>query len=157
MPFFTDSTADTVQLISLPLEIVGLTFAFIELKHPKTADRIEGWIDDWDEKLRNLVKYPVAGIKYYRPGRIILLLGYPLILTCLLILNWKIVMEKTGFLIAFILLIAVSSLYLFSFFMPALVRFLNEYSNGRALGTFGLILAGLGGLGEIYQVLNMYF
>lgn len=59
MVFFNEVWADKIQYLTLPLEVVGLMLAFIEIFRPPLADRIESAMDQAGLRLNYQVSYPI--------------------------------------------------------------------------------------------------
>lgn len=218
--FFNGNTADTIQLISLPLELVGAFLAVTEIWFEENARRIEEAIDNYPARLKRIIErlgglqsrvikrldplmnsptgfylfLSIAVVLYYFitvlfelafnvrffPGYTIwesALLSLPvcafLLVFVLLPINkgWK-MSERPWFIIAVVALSIPPFIFVFLSFMllfipvisysivaltvVMIVRFFNVIAKGRAIGGIGLFLAGLGVLGEVYQVLTMF-
>ena len=52
MTFFNDNVATVLQYFTFPLEVVGFTLAFIEIRHPVLTNKMSGWIQLIVEKIR---------------------------------------------------------------------------------------------------------
>ncbi|MEQ9309845.1 MAG: hypothetical protein RLN90_10350 [Balneolaceae bacterium] len=171
MPFFNDNTANLVQLISAPLEIIGFTLAFIEIKYPEFADKIEHTFDvitDFLLKVSRdrLPKWNEDSRWLLRQDDILKALGWGVPLILLFLVSGF--LQETDLIspnVIFALwLIVIPLVALFSrnwigilISLPIiplknLFSFLNKFSKGRALGTVGLILASMGVFGELYQI-----
>ena len=62
--FFNSKAADVVQLVALPVEIIGFTLALIEIYFTDLARQIESFLDDYEDFLwRNIKKLSIQNIK----------------------------------------------------------------------------------------------
>ena len=52
MGFFSAEVADALQLVTFPLEMIGLALATIEVRYPLLAARIAGVMDELTERIR---------------------------------------------------------------------------------------------------------
>lgn len=68
-----------------------------------------------------------------------------------------IVLGMIGYGISWVILLLSLALQTVSIFVNLIFNGLNDYTNGKALGAIGLILAMTGVLGEIYQVCVIFF
>lgn len=161
MPFFQDDIADIVQMISLPVEIMGASLTAIEIFNKPVAERIGNKIEEISKaslnemfnKLYNPVSY--ACIALVAVICFTSLMGYtqrsftlPNIITAA-VGSFAIATLSTGFLLAF--------LALFLYWLISILRFFDRITNGYPLGGFGITLGFLGVCGEIYQVLCIFF
>ena len=174
MDFFNPSTAATLQYISFPLEVIGLTLALIEVRFPTTAARMTRTV----ERLAQ----PVDELRHGRPtgagemeieralGTLlqrVLTVGFVVLFGYFAIRT--LVDAMTGALAAdwlvgtFITLIVTSiitavGLTLFSVIVYFTViggsDFARRFVAGRAIGTLGILIAGCGVLLEGYQFLQ---
>lgn len=152
---FQQAWANAVQLISLPLEILGLLLAWTEVMRPVRAQRIT-------EVLLALgrIRFPAEGIGSV--GRLAWRLFIAIELA-LMAIAWLLVFSfvenlvpaRTPLRVLSVLGLAigpiVGSILLFRSVAWSLTR-LDVVSNGRPLGAFGLLLAAVGTAGEVYQV-----
>lgn len=166
MSFLNDQSADLVQLISLPLESVGLALAFVELRTPALADRIESAIDSVERKLLGVVSLDtLQGLVWP-----FALFGIALVAATFLHygLSIEIFTPSHGVSLPWAIVLAVfwlgggvlAAILLFLLPVVALgtaLRTIDRYARGRALGGLGLLLSVLGLLGEVYQVLTMFY
>lgn len=168
--FFNEQWADKIQLVSIWLETLGLALVVIELFKSQWADKIEDAIDKteqrtrvWFGKLGLALPYSVETEK--RTG---LHSGFGLrwIVTLYFVGQtvWYITdMVKGETLdqidtVIFLFGAAVATLTIAYYLLKGLhscIHFLNKLTNGHALGSIGLLLAILGFLGEVYQVITM--
>ena len=168
MDFFNECWAATVQKYSLGLEALGLLLAFIELKEPGKARAIEDWLDGIPreiERIRDLVLDFIIGESLLVKVGTYLVYGVVLLITLTAILAsaggpifqyrefWtaiitgvKIVAISGGVVLAVLILVSA---------LNNTIHFLDDYSDGRALGALGVVLALTGVIGEVYQVITL--
>lgn len=152
MGFFNGPTADIVQHISLPLEAVGFVLVLIEIYWRRVGERLEWEIDFMtgvDVFIAESVE-PADGSRM--PTAMILIV--PLFILIWIALFGSLSWEEHRLWKGMTLVIGVVTAG--SAFIPILARFLNRLTDGRALGSLGLVLAFLGLLGEVYQIITMY-
>lgn len=190
MALFSNEVAGSLQYVTFPLELVGLTLAMIEVRFPALAARIASYISTELTRARARRNKENQQTKKYisratdnLPGQLVLsgamsvsvgspfpalkpvfatiaaltflgilahALAYLLFSAGLLelaaletVLNWLFCLLSTAFVIlAFLIACSV-------FLVIA-----DRWVIGRAVGTLGIIIAGLGVLGEAYQFLT---
>lgn len=155
--FFNEIWADRLQYITIWLEVVGFILTFIEVLFPKFADEIEKTIDDMSAVFDNLsdtVKLWGWIGYFFLPILLVVGLIIGLIFQSLSGTLPKLYPKLYAILGALLITIVVLSVVLLKS-ASMLIRLLNRLSNGRALGSLGLILAFLGVLGEAYQYITM--
>ena len=136
MIFFSENMAYWLQFITLPLEVVGLTLATIEVRFPGIA-----------EQLSNRVLAVVERNELEAGNMKRVIEPREVIATMLLI----------GVLVVIIFVTGNPWTSIFGFFGVALIVSLSyvvavKWVPGRTIGTLGLIVAGFGVLGEFYQM-----
>ncbi|MEL6339952.1 MAG: hypothetical protein AAFQ65_08585, partial [Myxococcota bacterium] len=170
---------DPVQVVSLFLESIGLSLALLENFAPEAADQLEEKIDEARESLRTIGRLLARNsLKLVRPVLWISVALAVLIVTPLqlFIMLSSLLPEASGFLVretveslvwiamACVLIPWVtgvlSPLLVLSFAVPfAALSFviarLNCLTSGRAIGGLGVVIASVGFVGEIYQVLSL--
>ena len=144
---FDEIFALELQLVTFFLEIVGVTLAFIEIKFPATADKIERgirkseiWVRNLGERITNnrLTEYTMTAF----------IIVFFLTLSDL----WGLWELPTLVWIFFYLIYSVVGVIFGLYLIEEVIKILNHSSNGRALGALGVALAILGLMGEIFQM-----
>jgi len=168
MEIFSSEIATTLQYFTLPLELVGLTLATIEVRFPEVASRVNKYL--LEEKgyqgrmsQQSLIETilqpevpPVGPLS--RLSRVQMkVFGISMLST-----------------VAFVFLLVAYNMYQQGHLLPALItvvlfmvivatfkqlsrlgsifyRFVNDWIPGRTVGTLGILIAGFGVLGEAYQ------
>lgn len=180
---FNDQAAVVVQLASLPLEVAGLTLAFIEVRKPSVADAIEAGIDHaagWCEQMiRRFAPRDGTG-PLALAFMALVAMGFAIAAGRFLlwaggyiwerekpwwdppVFDYVVSLVSYATIVPLFLLAVIASMWLalalalLSLRTISLVlRGLDRYAHGRALGAFGLILASMGLVGEMYQVLTI--
>lgn len=152
MNFFNESISDLLQHITLALELVGITLAFIEIKSPSTANKIEKAIRGI-QKATERASYQVTrshvGQTFITIFIILLFVAIVPTIWGLFSLPWY----------AWVVIGVIGGIFGVIIGMHLMVDFinsLNTFSNGRAIGALGVCLASLGIAGEIYQIIFIY-
>lgn len=166
MDFFNNDTANSVQLISMPIESIGFMLTFIEVIKPDIADKIENFIDRAEIQSLSLYKKHLNKLgAFLQNGKLILAMMI-FAVAWLAVGIYRTIYDLSFEQISQIFWIVSFPLIVLSFVLVygilvsslnSLIKFLNTFSNGKALGSIGLILAFLGLCGEIYQVLTLFF
>ena len=139
--------SNEIQLATFILEILGVTLAFIEIRFPYKADRIErrirrseDWVRNLGEKITNnrLTEWTMTAF---------------IIVFFLSMSDWWGLWElPTAVWIVFSVIYFVVGTIFGLYIIEEVIKILNHQSNGRALGALGVILAILGLAGEIVQM-----
>ena len=153
MKFLNSTVANDLQYLTLVFEVVGFTLAFMEIKYPKGAHRIEIAIKGI-EKVVQRVSYQMArnAIAQTLITIFILLLFAAVIPTLWGLFSlpnyvwWM--FGSVGIVVGIII-----ALHLMVDFLDSL----NRFSNGKAIGALGVCLGSLGIIGEIYQILFLWY
>ena len=183
MGFFSEVAANYVQHISVLLEGTGLFLAYTEAMHPKKADSIEAFIYRIGLGLKaSFIGERTEDIDFYKFYRIvskilsvIYFISFASIIIFITIhskgidlqIYYQLMKENPGKatwytlkwpLIVFMLFFVWLAIYFhWDTWLMNLIDMLNQWTDGRALGAFGFILAILGFCGEIYQLLTLHF
>ena len=138
-----------IQFVTLTLEIVGLSLAYVELRHRELADYIEQYIDDAEHRLFDY------GTKYSKTWQFEVIITVAIALIMVLGIGYLLghfrdlhVAIWIYFWIVVGGMLSIISLILLAEF----ISFLNRFSRGSAITSFGVFLAALGVCGEIYQL-----
>lgn len=135
--------SNKVQVISLLLEIVGLALALFQFYFEEKAVRIERKIMKFAND-----SYLLKKGRVYKNG-----IGS---LICLLLIWYGIIGEVNLKGLPLIL----GSIFLIAFLLNSIILLIvlfNKLSKNKSIGGLGLLLAIIGIIGEIYQVLTLHF
>ena len=174
MGFFNESAATTLQYFSFPLEVIGLTLALIELRFPATAARLTRLIEGLAapvDKLRRAsdTTEKDAAIEHalaYLLTRVltagfVLLFGYFLLRIVVTVLSgeatagWFIGLAITALVASTVTAVSLTLLSIVVYFtVIGGFDFVTRFVAGRAIGSLGLLIAGIGAMFEGYQFLQ---
>ena len=160
MTFFNDTVSDVFQFITINLELVGITLAFIEIKLPDTANKIENGMFSAETKVRNFAEKMIGHKLFSSMITLCIIVGFffeiPAAAGFFDAVFPADVLRFMDYLLYFS--IAITLVVVLGFGVILLGEFiaaLNRFSNGKAIGALGVFLASLGLVGEIYQVINI--
>jgi hypothetical protein len=154
---FRDSWADGVQLVSFPLEVIGLLLAWIEVRRPRVAARITELLIEIGRTGRffytNRDIEPLA-LRLFTLFHLVVLVAFWL---SLLVVDWHLPADPLPRLAVLIIALAlpVTSASVLLRLTAGVLGVLSRFSGGRALGALGFLLACVGVLGEAYQVVSL--
>lgn len=169
---FNETVAAGLQYVTFPLELIGLTLALIEVRFPTLAANLTQKIEQLSAPIRDL-RSDQSGSESLMERSLGLLLSRVLwagyfILTA--IYTAKLIYQlfdrgpETSWLIGLLFSYVVSgvimtiALLVLGLTMYFLVvggsDFARRFVAGRAIGTLGILIAGIGLLGELYQLLT---
>lgn len=167
MGIFNNDISNILQYFTFPLEIVGLCLAAIEVRFPNTALQIQTYFENELNEMERIVKrqgifesikeyMKFASDKYFTKTRYIMWLSIVLfsylIAICFIIWRHFIINDISESIISFIILnlsfISPIILFIAALFLN---RFILYWVPDRSVGTLGILIAGMGVLGESYQ------
>jgi hypothetical protein len=153
MKFFDHSVSNSLQYITLILEVAGITLAFIEIKSPRTADKIE-------KAIRGIQKFTErASYKVTRShaGQTLITLFIILLFAAVVPTIWGLFTLPWYLWLLFGIVGGIFGIILGLHLTVDFINSLNKFSNGKAIGALGICLASLGMVGEEYQILFIWF
>ena len=162
MSFFNDEAANAVQFISMFLELGGLTLAFIELKYEKLANTIERGIMKSERVTRTMAEKMLSNKLFSSVVTMFIVVMFLFEVPTLMGFYEKVLPKQymvvvDNMQIGALFIIGITlfgfGIVLFSEFIGAL----NRFSNGKAIGAFGIFMAFCGLTGEFYQVAYIFF
>lgn len=160
MTFFNETASNYIQFISMFLEIVGITLAYIEIRYKPLANQIESWI------LREEVRIKDFGDKLIKNKMFSSLITIFITLVFFIEIpymvgffdriipaDWSHVKVAVIWLTAPFIILFMAG---FGFILLCdFIAWLNYFSHGHAIGALGVVVTFLGLLGETYQVLTI--
>ncbi len=170
--FFNETIAAYLQYVTFPLELIGLSLALIEVRFPKVAAYLTRQIERLSVPMQELRSGQSGGeslierslgvllSRLIKTGFYILTAIYGVKLIYQLLssepaLDWLTGMLFSYVIWAIIMTVALVVLGLAVFFLVVGgSEFARRFVAGRAIGTLGILIAGLGLLGELYQLLT---
>jgi hypothetical protein len=160
MRFFNETTSEYVQFVSMIFEIMGITLAYIEIRYKPLATRIETKIQQEETRLKDFAyaliqnKLSVTLITVFIT--IVFFIEIPYLAGLfdkIIPPDWKnvenIVIWST-FPIIFLFVAWIAAI-----FMGDFVSWLNEFSEGHAIGALGVVITFLGLMGDTYQAITI--
>jgi len=153
MKFLNSTVANDLQYLTLIFEVVGFTLAFIEIKYPKGAHRIERGFKGLEKAVQRM-SYRMAKNPVVQTLITIFIL---LLFAAVIPTVWGLfslpsyvwwMFSSVGIAVG-----AIIGLHLAVDFLDSL----NRFSNGKAIGALGVCLGSLGIMGEIYQILVLWY
>ena len=170
--FFNQTIAAYLQYVTFPLELIGLSLALIEVRFPEVAANLTRQIERLSvpmQQLRtgqsgseSLIERSLGALlsRLIKTGFYILTAIYSVKLIYQLFsraaeLDWLVGILISYVIWAIIMIVALVLLGLVMFFLVVGgSEFARRFVAGRAIGTLGILIAGLGLLGELYQLLT---
>jgi hypothetical protein len=160
LKFFNETTSDYIQFISMFLEIIGITLAYIEIRYKPLANRIEAKILAEESRIRNFASRLIENKIFVTLATIFFFFVFFFDIPYLVGFFDRIVPEKWNHILVWgirstlpviILFITGICVVVFGDF----IVWLNAFSNGHAIGALGVVVTFLGLLGETYQVITI--
>lgn len=169
---FNETVAAGLQYVTFPLELIGLTLALIEVRFPALAANLTQKIEQLSAPIRDLrsdqsgsesLMERSLGLLLSRvlwAGYFVLTAIYTAKLTYQLFERGSETSGLMGLLISYVVsgVIMTIALLILGLTMYFLVvggsDFARRFVAGRAIGTLGILIAGIGLLGELYQLLT---
>ncbi len=208
MAFFSTEIADALQLVTFPLELIGILLATIEVRFPTIAYRIASTMDDYASRIRRIkeadeqdseeatalwragerfeaLRHYFRGARSEVPMQDFMQPISPAFKIIRRIFSWTFNVLSWGLAIALVIFIAekihvvdtnlggvvsgllslsgaaatalfylilLSILVFFGWILMSFASYISiSFVEGRAVGTLGIIIAGIGLLGEGYQ------
>lgn len=144
-----------LTITSFVLEILGLSLAFIEIKFPLIADKIENYIDSLEDKFKNLGNQKSKSSIFETSLTIS-------IFNIFIFGSWWILGKYSnlisppnfhwGIWIIMLIILLFSLSVIFLILLSDFIDFLNKFSNEKAIGTLGFLIGSAGVLIEIFQM-----
>ena len=160
MIVFNRNTSEYIQFISMVLEIIGITLAYIEIRYKPLANRIEQKILFEENRIKDFA-YDMLKNKLFSGlitvfVTVIFFIEIPYLagfFDKIVPPEWsnvKLAVIWSTLPVVTLFVLSVCFLLLSDF-----VSWLNHFSNGHAIGALGVVVTFLGLLGETYQVITI--
>lgn len=172
------AAAETLQYISFPLEVIGLALAMIEVRFPQTAQRMTQLFVKLAEPLSQvretggdttlmahnlgallsmLIRLALTGLFIVLVLRFVTTLAHSLFTgqasgEVILVNAVSTFVSLIVLSVLFSVAISIAVISMF-FVVTGASDFSQRFVQGRAVGTMGILIAGLGVLGEGYQLI----
>ena len=158
--FFNETTSDYIQFISMGLEIIGITLAYIEIRYKPLANRIESKIMREESRIRNFATKLIENKLFVTLATIFFVFVFFFDVPYLVGFFDRIVPEKWSHILIWGIRATLPFIVLFITGIGVVVfgdfvSWLNEFSNGHAIGALGVVVTFLGLVGETYQVITI--
>lgn len=144
-----------LAITSFVLEVTGLILTFIEIKFPEIADKVEDWVDGMEFYLKNIGNRSSKTYTFETTLTLSILNG---LIFGFWWLGSKMSSSIQPPILPITIWVIIFGIFLYTaliigFFLTSeFIDFLNKFSNGRALGTLGLIIGMVGITIEIIQM-----
>lgn len=160
MRFFNESASDYIQFVSMFLEIIGITLAYIEIRYKPLANKIEAKILYEETRIRNFASKLNENKLFVALATIFFVFIFFIDIPYLVGFFDRIVPEKWTSTLVWIIRCTVPIIVFFVagvcfVLFSDFVAWLNRFSNGHAIGALGVVVTFLGLLGETYQVVTI--
>jgi len=155
--FFSEDIANAVQFVSMFLELGGLTLAFIELKYENLANTIEQGILKSEQITRNLADKMMENKLFSSIITLFIVVMFLIEIPSLAgfydaVLPKEYLTILDNLQIGAFIIIGLTAFGFGIVFFSEFIGALNKFSNGKAIGAFGIFMAFCGLMGEVYQV-----
>ncbi|MDH5379832.1 MAG: hypothetical protein OEW75_03210 [Cyclobacteriaceae bacterium] len=162
MNFFNETASNYLQFVTMVLEIVGITLAYIEIRYKPLAKRTENWILRLEDKIKDFAWKVVRNNMFSTLITLFVIVifffevpyfagFYDKILPA----GMKSIQDIFYWLTFPIVLLFF--LGLFVIFLSEFIAWLNRFSGGHAIGALGVVVTLVGLIGEVYQVLTIFY
>jgi hypothetical protein len=160
LTFFRETTSEYVQFVSMFLEIIGITLAYIEIRYKPLADKIETRILLEENRIKDFA-YNLLKNKFFSAlitvfVTIVFFIEIPYLagfFDRIVPKEWNHVKIAVIWLTLPIIVLFVLGICFI--LLSDFVSWLNHFSNGHAIGALGVVVTFLGLLGETYQVITI--
>jgi len=146
---------DTLQQISPIFELIGLFLAYVEIRKKALANKIENIIDRIHDVMRPMLAEYVSTISESVDNFIFIGL-IPIAATSLFIFFSDFEEDLLSNLLFMGVVVSLTVIFvILPLILSPFLKFLNQYSGGRAIGTLGLLIALIGICMEGIQVADL--
>ena len=160
MIFFNHAASEYIQFISMFLEIIGITLAYIEIRYKPLANRIETKILKEESRIMGFA-YKLLQNKFFSALiTIFITVVFFIEIPYLAGFFDKIVPHEWDHIKLAVIwstfpIIILFGIGIFVILMGDFVGWLNRFSDGHAIGALGVVVTFLGLFGETYQVITI--
>lgn len=162
MTFFNETASNYIQFISMFLEMVGITLAYIEIRYKPLANKIESRILQEEIRIKDfgyrLIKNKSFSSLITIFITVVFFIEIPYMVGFfdrIIPADWNHVKIAVIWLTApFIILFLAGFLFIL---LCDFIAWLNHFSHGHAIGALGVVVTFLGLIGETYQVLTILY
>jgi len=159
--FFNHSTSEYIQFISMFLEVIGISLAYIEIRYKPLATRIEMKILKEEIRIKDFATRLLKNRLFSALITIFITVVFFIEIPYLAGLFDKIVPQeweevKLAVIWASFPIIILFALGFCFILMSDFISWLNHFSDGHAIGALGVVVTFLGLMGETYQVITIF-
>lgn len=160
MRFFNETASEYIQFISMIFEVVGITLAYVEIRYKPLANKIETKILQEESRIKDFAykliqnKLSVSLITVFIT--IVFFIEIPYLagfFDRIIPDDWKHIEMAVIWLtfpIIFMFVVLIGAILMGDF-----VVWLNQFSEGHAIGALGVVVTGMGLLGDTYQAITI--
>jgi protein-S-isoprenylcysteine O-methyltransferase Ste14 len=160
LTFFNNITSEYIQFVSMFLEIIGITLAYIEIRYKPLATKIEGRILMEETRIKdfayNLLKHKFFSALITVFITVVFFIEIPYLagfFDRIVPKEWNDI--KIAVIWLTLPIIVLFALGICFILLSDFISWLNRFSHGHAIGALGVVVTFLGLLGETYQVVTI--
>ena len=162
MQFFNETVSNYLQFVSMFMEVIGISLAYIEIRYKPLKFKIEAKILAGETRMRQM-SWRLAQNNLFSAlitVFVIVVFFFEIpymagLFDKLLPQEWQDFQETLYWLTFPVILLFF--LVLFVILLGEFVSWLNRFSEGHALGALGVVVTSIGLTGEIYQILTIFY
>jgi len=156
--FFNDNASEYIQFVSMSFEIIGISLAYIEIRYKSLATRIESKILREESRIKNFAYLLIENKLFVTLVTLFITAVFFIEIPYLVGFFDRIVPPEWNNIKAGIIWFTFPVIILFvvgiSFILLGdFISWLNQFSRGHAIGALGVVVTGIGLLGDTYQVI----
>jgi hypothetical protein len=157
---FNHTASEYIQFVSMFLEIIGITLAYIEIRYKPLANRIEERILQEENRIMDF-SYKLIKNKFFSALiTVFVTVVFFIEIPYLAGFFDRILPEEWGGVKLGVIWSTLPVIFLFVLgfvfiLFSDFLSWLNRFSNGHAIGALGVVVTFLGLLGETYQVITI--
>ena len=160
LSFFNDTAAEYIQFISMILEMIGITLAYIEIRYKSLANAMERKILLEESRIKNLAYKLIENKLFVSLVTIFITVVFFIEIPYLVGFFDRVIPEDWTHIKAMIIWMTLPIIVLFVIgigfiLLGDFISWLNHFSEGHAIGALGVVVTGMGLLGDTYQVITI--
>ena len=158
--FFNNTASDYIQFISMFLEIIGITLAYIEIRYKSLANQIESKIMLEESRIKNLAYRLIDNKLFISLVTIFITVIFFIEIPYLVGFYDRVIPQEWTHIKAMIIWFTLPIIFLFAvglsfIILGDFVSWLNQFSDGHAIGALGVVVTTMGLCGDTYQVITI--
>lgn len=162
MQFFNENTSNYLQFFSMTMEVLGISLAYLEIKYKSIARSIEEKILNDEEKIKEFAMKLMENKIFSALVTIFIIILFFFFVPYMfgfydhvLPPDMKSIQQTIMWVTSPVIVLFIIGLCLI--LLGDFVSWLNHFSDGHAIGALGVVITGLGLLGEVYQILTIFY